>query len=632
MANKQLFTFFLFCLTSYGLFADNLPDTTIYLNEVSINSNIVHNFSSGNKIQKLTAKTLHEYQSNNLEEILSTQAMVNIKSYGISGISNISMRGSQTNQTAVLWNGVNLQDPLNGSVNPSLLPLGLVDEITIQYGGSGALYGSGAVGGAIILKKKLDFNTGWNGALLSSLGSFGNYQGQIKIQYGGQKYAGSLIYYYRQAANDFPYTNTQAFGKPKTKQENSATNSQGVAQDNSYILSDNQKINTHLWYQKSHRQIASNMTVSGAQQFQNDDSFRFSGDWIKYGEKLTLMSRLAFLHSLLNYQDPNAQLQALHLSNSLIGQFEMNWQLTEHQLVNWGVNNRFDMATSDNFPANTNRNTAAFFISYRLQLVHKTVNITSSIREELIDQEFGQPTPSIGLDWIPLQSLKIQAKMSRNYRTPTFNDLFWQGGYAHGNPQLEPESGWNEEVGVEFNKKFSIYKASLQLNVFNSHINNLIVWLPEDNIWSPVNKKKVWSRGLEIEEENQFYISKNTFTGLDFYITYNPSELNSDDNKGKQLMYSPIIHTKIKYYFNKKIWGFSLFYQWYDQRFIREDNSKYLDSYQTLNLNIYANFSIRKQALSVYLKANNLLNEVYQSVENYATPLINFQMSIQYQF
>jgi len=632
MANKQLFTFFIFCLTSFGLLADNLPDTTIYLNEVSINSNIVHNFSSGNKIQKLTPKTIREYQSNSLVEILSSQAMVNIKSYGISGISNISMRGSQTNQTAVLWNGINLQDPLNGSVNPSLLPLGLVDEITIQYGGSGALYGSGAVGGVIMLKKKLDFNTGWNGELLGSLGSFSNYKGQIKIQYGGQKYAGSLIFYQQLAANDFPYTNIQAFGNPKIKQENASTNSQGLAQDNSYIISDDQKINTHLWYQKCHRQIASNMTVSGAQQFQNDQTLRFSGDWIKYGEKLTLMSRLAFLHSLLDYQDPNAQLKAIHLSSSIIGQFEMNWQINEYQLINWGVNHRYDMASSDNFPINTNRNTTAFFLSYRLQLLHKTVHMTSSIREELIDDQFGEPTPSIGMDWLPLQNLKILAKISRNYRTPTFNDLFWQGGYAHGNTDLMAESGWNEELGMEFKKVISIYEASLQLNIFNSHINNLIVWLPENNIWSPVNKKKVWSRGLEIGLQNQFHISQITSMGMNLFFNYNPSELYQGENKGKQLIYSPIMHTKLKYYFNRKIWGFALIYQWYDQRFTTEDNSMYLNPYQLFNLDIHLIIPIKKQALSMYFKVNNIFNELYQSVENYATPLRNFQISIHYQF
>jgi iron complex outermembrane receptor protein len=344
------------------------------------------------------------------------------------------------------------------------------------------------------------------------------------------------------------------------------------------------------------------------------------------------MSRLAFLHSLLDYQDPNAQLKAIHLSSSIIGQFEMNWQVNEYQLINWGVNHRYDMASSDNFPINTNRNTTAFFLSYRLQLLHKTVHMTSSIREELIDDQFGEPTPSIGMDWLPLQNLKILAKISRNYRTPTFNDLFWQGGYAHGNTDLMAESGWNEELGMEFKKVISIYEASLQLNIFNSHINNLIVWLPENNIWSPVNKKKVWSRGLEIGLQNQFHISQITSMGMNLFFNYNPSELYQGENKGKQLIYSPIMHTKLKYYFNRKIWGFALIYQWYDQRFTTEDNTMYLNPYQLFNLDIRLITPIKKQALSMYFKVNNIFNELYQSVENYATPLRNFQISIHYQF
>ncbi len=151
MVLKRIYLFVVLVSLSTQLLADGLPDTTIFLHEVNINSNIIQNFSSGNKIQSLHPKTIQAYQNSNLLEILSDHSMANVKSYGISGISNISLRGSQTNQTAILWNGINLQDPLNGSINPSLFPLGIVDEIEIQYGGSGALYGSGAVGGVIVI-------------------------------------------------------------------------------------------------------------------------------------------------------------------------------------------------------------------------------------------------------------------------------------------------------------------------------------------------------------------------------------------------------------------------------------------------------------------------------------------------
>ena len=628
---KQFCLFVLLLSLSLPLMADGLTDTTIFLNEVNINSNIRHNFSTGNKLQSLPSKTIQAYQNTNLLNILSDHSMVNIKSYGVSGLSNISLRGSQTNQTAILWNGINLQDPLNGSVNPALFPIGLIDEIEIQYGGSGALYGSGAVGGVIMMNKILDFNTGFGIDVLAGIGSFSNFQGQMKIRYGGAKYSGSLIYYHSQGENDFPYVNTQAFVHPNVKQENAASKFDGISQDNSFILNENQKINTHLWYQKSYREIAPNMTITDAHQFQNDEALRFSGDWIKYGKKTSLMARIGLIHSNIDYNDPTINLQAIHQSTSIITQFESNIQLNKLHLINWGFNNRFDMGKSDYFPDHANRNTLAIFLSYKLQLLKKKLHIVASIRDELIEGIFGSPTPSLGIDYNPINYLSIKGKVSRNYRSPTFNDLYWQGGFAHGNPDLLPESGWSQEIGIEIKPSKKIYRPSFQLTAFNSRINNLIVWIPEDNIWSPVNQKKVWSRGLEIQQFNEIAMT-NFNTGLNLYYTYNPSTLESGNNAGKQLLYQPINQAKAKYYFSYKLWTLNIIYQWFDERFINEDNSKSLDSYQLINLGIYGDIHIKKHLFVLQFRVNNIFNEVYQSVENYAFPLRNFQFSIQYKF
>lgn len=622
----RLIWVFLF-LGSSQLYADGLRDTTIYLNQVNINSNIIQNLSSGNKIQRISPKTIEAYRSSSLLNILSDNSMLNIKSYGISGISNISIRGSQTNQTAVLWNGVNLQDPLNGSVNPALFPVGLVDEIQIQYGGSGALFGSGAVGGAIMMKKNLAFNTGWNGAVGLGVGSFSNYKGELKIAYGGQKYSGSLLYYHSQGENDFPYQNTQAFGHPEVKQENASSRTDGFSQDNSFILTKNQKINTHLWYQKSHRQIASNMTIGGANNFQDDESLRFTSNWIKYGDMISFMSRFALLHSQLDYHDPNSLLEAKHQSSSVIAQFESNIQMSKSQLLNWGIKDRFDIAKSHNYPDNSHRNTLALFLSYRLQL--KKLNLIGSIRSELVDNELTPLTPAFGLDYFLSKSIGIKAKISRNYRMPTFNDLFWKGGFAHGNPDLKAESGWSEEISMEWQDKFGIYSPSIKATAFNSITQDLIVWVPDDNIWHPVNKKKVWSRGIELEQANTLKTGKFE-NGLNFYYTFNPSTLESGINSGKQLIYQPIYQAKVKYYLNYKEWSFHIIYQYFGERYITEDNSKYLNAYQVFGLGLFGHFSIGEQSLSISFHLNNLFNEVYQSVENYATPLRNFQLSLQY--
>ncbi|MGV2480682.1 UNVERIFIED_CONTAM: TonB-dependent receptor, partial [Salmonella enterica subsp. enterica serovar Weltevreden] len=50
--------------------------------------------------------------------------------------------------------------------------------------------------------------------------------------------------------------------------------------------------------------------------------------------------------------------------------------------------------------------------------------------------------PSIGAEWNVFGPWHWQAKASRLYRYPNFNDLYWNPG---GNPNLNPENGYSIE-------------------------------------------------------------------------------------------------------------------------------------------------------------------------------------------
>src|SRR6185295_8939893 len=62
-----------------------------------------------------------------------------------------SFRGASAAQSAVYWEGVPLMNGATGLTDVSLLPLSLIDSISLDYGSSAALLGSGNIGGAIML-------------------------------------------------------------------------------------------------------------------------------------------------------------------------------------------------------------------------------------------------------------------------------------------------------------------------------------------------------------------------------------------------------------------------------------------------------------------------------------------------
>ena len=144
-----------------------------YLDTVQIAGSRLHLLTPGHKRISIDSLTLQEAKGQNLADLLSRQSDVFIKSYGLGSLATTSLRGGGASHTAVIWNGFSLQSPMNGQLDLSLLPVFFFDEVEVQYGGSAALYGSGAVGGAIHLDNQIDFEKGLRIGGHGKLGSFG---------------------------------------------------------------------------------------------------------------------------------------------------------------------------------------------------------------------------------------------------------------------------------------------------------------------------------------------------------------------------------------------------------------------------------------------------------------------------
>jgi len=238
------------------------------------------NFTSKLSTIKLDKEILSTKSSENLDQILRDYSGTNIKTYGYNGMSNIGMRGSNSSHTAVLWNGINLQDPLNGGVNLSLFPVFLIDNINIQKGGSSALFGSGAIGGSIHLKSNQEFNKGLNSTFYTGIGSFGQYQGGMGINLSKSKFTSSLKVYYKEAQNNFPFENTEQFGTPIQEQTNAQYQQFGLLQENSLIINKQQKLNTSVWWQKNSQNLPPQMSSLSSEKHTDNESLRAIVDWM----------------------------------------------------------------------------------------------------------------------------------------------------------------------------------------------------------------------------------------------------------------------------------------------------------------------------------------------------------------
>ena len=111
-------------------------------------------------------------EGNTLNERLSFSPYFT-KNYGPSGISTLGLRGTQASQTQIIWHGIPLNNPMLGETDLQTLTLNPTDHLTINQSGNSSIYGSGAVGGSLIIHNEPTFNTGFKQEVDLSMGNFG---------------------------------------------------------------------------------------------------------------------------------------------------------------------------------------------------------------------------------------------------------------------------------------------------------------------------------------------------------------------------------------------------------------------------------------------------------------------------
>lgn len=608
-------------------------DSIIHLQDIIITAKRQHDFSAGTKTQIIDSLTMNRYHTYSLSTLLENESPLFIKSYGAGGLATSSFRGGSANHTAILWNGFNLNSPMNGQLDLSLIPNGFVNSVSIQHGGTSALWGSGAVGGIIHLNNDALFNKGITASVETSMGSFANYQENMQVEVSKTKWISSLKIFNNTAKNNFPYFNTQIIHSPKLRLSNAELRQHGFLAENYFRMNDRQKINIRFWYQNTDRNIPPIMLQTINKSTQKDESYRLTSEWQRVGEKAIYMARMALFDENLIYSDYAYNYQSVSHSQTMISEIESKIKLSKNHLLDVGLNYTFAQALSDAYPNKPKQNREAVFASYRVISANEKLQSVLSVREERMGNSFIPFTYSLGSDYEIFKWCMAKANVSRVYRIPAFNDLYWVPG---GNINLLPESGYCQELGVKHNSINSKINLSFEATVFNRNMDNWILWLPGSAYWSPQNIMKVWSRGMETHAEvgfraGQLKLKIAVFTNY-VVSTNEKSKMENDASIGKQLIYVPMYsgHGKISVEYKDFILSYLQNYTGY--RYTSTDNEEYLKPYFISNIYAAYKVTFNKYSMNIFAQANNIFNAQYQVLLNRAMPLINYQVGISMRF
>ena len=608
---------------------------SILLKDVVITAPPRSDLASGLKVQEVDSATMAHFRSADLSTLLAHESPIFIKSYGQGSLATTSFRGGSANHTAILWNGFNLGSPMTGQIDLSLIPVGLADHVRIQYGGAGALWGSGAVGGSVQLNSSPGFGQGLTVEAGTTFGSFGDRRQRVHVALGKQRWASSIRLFNAAARNDFEYVNTTERGSPKQRQQHAETAQYGVLAEQHYRINTRQRINARLWYQHNDRNVPPTLLQEHSTARQQDESWRITTEWQRTGDKVKSHVRAAGFEERLHWHGMGTDSAAYSRSRTFIAEAEMRIALARGHQLHLGWNNTFAQASSEGLHGNPEQYRTALFAAYRFSDRHARSETTLSLRQEAVAGELVPFTWSVGSAYTLRKGIVVKGNVSRVYRLPTFNDLYWTPG---GNPALLPESGYSGELGLAAKGKPARgLEGTAEATLFQRSVDNWIIWLPRAAYWSPMNIMHVWSRGVELRGTLSAPVRRTTIklhVMTNYVVSTNQTATTVNDaSVDKQLIYVPVYsgHGRLSVGYKELLVTAGASYTGY--RYTSTDNREFLEPYVLVDAALaYRLTHGRKYVASLHAQCNNLLDARYEVMRSRPMPLRNFQVGLSLRF
>jgi iron complex outermembrane receptor protein len=610
-------------------------DTSLHvLGEAVIQQNRYQSEQTGFKTVKPDTLIKKQFNGFNLSDLFSYTNTFFVKSYGGNGIASSSIRGGNAAQNTVNWNGFTLNNPMLGETDLSILPSFFFDDVSTVYGGNACLAGSGSIGGTIYLKNQNNFSNGFKVQAFGNYTSFGNIRTGAGFTKSSSRFINTTRFFVNGGNTNFLYGDTIE-GVYKTQRLKHTNLLQyGWMQENSFLLNKNQKLAFHAWLQSSNKQLPNTLNETLSKKSQYDACIRTSADWQLTKERYTLFARSALFVDELDYTDSLSAIYSKSRSLSSVTELETKIRAGSQHIIDAGLNQSYTKGITENYAGNPYLLKYAAFASWQYENRKKWFTSNLCTRQEVVVNGQSPFVWNAGFVIRPFSWATVHGNAGKVFRLPTLNNLYWNPG---GNPNLKPEQGYSEEIGLELKKEIKSWNVFFDVTGFNRDINNWIAWLPSGGgIWSPVNILEVWSRGCETQatlayKHNQFRIYTKTMINYSV-STYQKSINENDESTGRQLIYTPMYSGSNTTVASWKDLALLYNFSYNGYRYLSSDNYLYLQPYWLHNASVNYRFHYRKTNTTISAGVDNLLNRSYQVVASNPMPLRYWKLTLQFQF
>lgn len=584
------------------------PDIPQHLDSVLLKTNRLSDFSVGQWVQRIPSSELNPNRAS-LNSLLHFTTPIYFKENGLGMVSSPSFRGTTASQTAVLWNGISINSNFNGQLDFNTMDSGNYDEIEVRSGGGSLLYGSSALGGTIHLRTQLAFKDEFSNRIYSSYGSFRTWNNKYQLKLSNTKWSFRLTGIQNSSSNDYKYH------KSRRRNRNGEYRNYSVDAALGYKINSRNTIFGYGQIYKSNRHFPVFYASENPSGYRDFD-IRTMLEWeSKFGPFRSNLKTAFLKEEYRYYENRNRRGYTYGKTNTIIGKYNLQYKIWNTVLLNGFVDYQHAVGEGSDIGNNT-RDITALGLIFRHD-VFSDLSYQVGGRKEITNTYESPFLYTVGVDYSPFDFYQIKISASKNFRRPTFNDLFWTNS---GNTELKAEQSHQ----IEWGNHFSVGDWRWSITGYFNDITDMIHWIPASGgLFKPRNENHVQTYGIEAfggwkKNIAQHHLNLNT--------TY-AYTVSRDKRAHQQLIYVPYHKATLNlvYRFNRLHLDYQFLYN--GRVYLRSDNHPeyMLSDYTVSNLSGSYNFGKRRK-LTVGGKIRNLFNVAYENVERYEMPGINFSI------
>ncbi len=417
----------------------------------------------GNSVTVLDDTDIRESQATLVADLLATTPGLTIARDGGAGEStSVFIRGAESDQTVVLIDGVQLNDPSStgGGFDFQDLVTGDISRIEILRGAQSTLYGSQAMGGVIDIRTAQP-DKPFGGAVTVEGGS--NDTGAFKANVGGR----SDTLQWRLAGNWFGTGGISAFDERLGGVERDSSQIGGGSGTLLYSITPDLQLDVRGYYANAFSNFDGYDTRSGnfgddSEYGKTSEALGYAGLTLKSPDR-TLSNRVAFQYTNTvtrdydpdapqSYGSPNTE-TFYGVGRNERGEYQGTWQcLPGYQVVFGAQHERSTISTdtpafdySGPEPLETEATIDSGYAQIQGEVI-RGLTLTGGERYDRHNVYGGHTTGEVAAAWVLNDDRTVlRSSFGQGFKAPSLYQLYSQ----YGNPGLQPEQSHSWDAGIE---------------------------------------------------------------------------------------------------------------------------------------------------------------------------------------